>query len=123
MGAEPQKSWQARIAEPTDGLAQAFVESLSYDHRLAVHDVRGSIAHARMLATVGLISNAERDAIEQGLKGIQADLAAGKLLLDPAMEDIHMVIEAELIRRIGDPGRKLHTARSRNDQVAVDLAL
>jgi argininosuccinate lyase len=123
MGAPPQKSWQARIAEPTDGLAQAFVESLSYDHRLAAHDIRGSVAHARMLAAVGLLSTAERDAIEQGLGQIQTDLAAGKIQLDPALEDIHMVIEAELIRRIGDPGRKLHTARSRNDQVAVDLAL
>jgi argininosuccinate lyase len=123
MSSSPAKFWQARIAGANDGLAQAFVESLSYDQRLAVHDIRGSVAHARMLATVGLLSTAERDAIEQGLGQIQSDLAAGKLPLDPALEDIHMVIEAELIKRIGDAGRKLHTARSRNDQVAVDLAL
>jgi argininosuccinate lyase len=118
-----EKSWQARISEATDALAQSFVESISYDRRLYKHDIAGSIAHATMLAKVGLITDAERDAIVEGLKGIERDIEAGNFVFDEAMEDIHMVVEAELIKRIGEPGRKLHTGRSRNDQVALDLAL
>src|SRR4051812_2380196 len=117
------KSWQARIAGATDEIAQQFVESISYDRRLYKHDIAGSIAHATMLAKVGLISDAERDAIVQGLKGIERDIESGNFQFDEAMEDIHMVVEAELIKRIGEPGRKLHTGRSRNDQVALDLTL
>jgi argininosuccinate lyase len=120
---EPQKSWQARIGEATDALAQSFVESISYDRRLYKHDVAGSIAHATMLAKVGLISNGERDAIIEGLKSIERDIEQEKLEFDVAMEDIHMVVEAELIKRVGEPGRKLHTGRSRNDQVALDFIL
>src|SRR5438270_8121441 len=119
----PEKSWQARIGEATDALAQSFVESIIYDRRLYKHDVAGSIAHATMLAKVGLITDPERDAIIQGLKSIERDIEAGTFVFDEAMEDIHMVIEAELIKRIGEPGKKLHTGRSRNDQVATDLAL
>src|SRR3954452_8255352 len=118
-----QKSWQARIGEATDALAQSFVESISYDRRLYKHDIAGSIAHATMLAKVGLINDAERDAISEGLKGIEGDIEGGNFVFDESLEDIHMVIEAELIKRIGEPGRKLHTGRSRNDQVALDLAL
>src|SRR3954447_10964483 len=118
-----EKSWQARISEGTDALAASFVESISYDRRLYKHDIAGSIAHATMLAKVGLINDAERDAIIEGLKGIERDIEGGNFVFDEAMEDIHMVIEAELIKRIGEPGRKLHTGRSRNDQVALDLAL
>jgi argininosuccinate lyase len=118
-----EKSWQARIGEATDALAQSFVESISYDRRLYKHDIAGSIAHATMLAKVGLISDAERDAIIEGLKGIERDIEANNFVFDEAMEDIHMVVEAELIKRIGEPGRKLHTGRSRNDQVALDLML
>jgi argininosuccinate lyase len=119
------KSWQARIGggEAADKLAQSFVESISYDRRMYKHDIAGSIAHATMLAKVGLISDAERDAIIAGLKSIESDIEAGKFEFDESLEDIHMVIEAELIKRIGEPGRKLHTGRSRNDQVATDLAL
>jgi argininosuccinate lyase len=120
---DPQKSWQARIAEATDALAQSFVESISYDKRLYKHDIAGSIAHAAMLAKVGLITEPERAQIEQGLRSIEKDIEADKLPFDLAMEDIHMVVEAELIKRIGEPGRKLHTGRSRNDQVALDFAL
>src|SRR5688572_24326951 len=120
---DPQKSWQARIGEATDAIAQSFVESISYDKRLYKHDIAGSIAHAAMLAKVGLITEDERAQIEQGLRSIEQDLAADKLPLDVAMEDIHMVVEAELIKRIGEPGRKLHTGRSRNDQVAQDFTL
>src|SRR2546421_4625887 len=118
-----EKSWQARISESTDKLAASFVESISYDRRLYKHDIAGSIAHATMLAKVGLISDAERDAIIEGLKGIERDIEGGNFVFDESLEDIHMVIEAELIKRIGEPGRKLHTGRSRNDQVALDLAM
>src|SRR5205823_6982811 len=118
-----EKSWQARISEGTDKLAQSFVESISYDRRLYKHDIAGSIAHATMLAKVKLITDAERDAIVAGLKSIERDIESNNFVFDEKLEDIHMVIEAELIKRIGEPGRKLHTGRSRNDQVAVDLAL
>jgi argininosuccinate lyase len=120
---QPKKSWQSRIAEPTDKLAQKFVESISYDRRLYKHDIAGSIAHATMLAKVRLITDSERDAIVEGLKGIERDIEANNFTFDESLEDIHMVIEAELINRIGEPGRKLHTGRSRNDQVATDLVL
>jgi argininosuccinate lyase len=119
----PNKSWQARIGEATDALAQSFVESISYDRRLYKHDIAGSIAHATMLANVGLITDQDRDAIEKGLKSIERDIEAGNFEFDDSLEDIHMVIEAELIQRIGEPGRRLHTGRSRNDQVAFDLLL
>ncbi|HYE19417.1 MAG TPA: argininosuccinate lyase [Tepidisphaeraceae bacterium] len=126
MPAQPSptdKSWQSRIAEATDALAASFVESISYDRRLYKHDVAGSIAHATMLAKVGLITDAERDAIIDGLKSIERDIEADNFTFDQTLEDIHMVVEAELIKRIGEPGRKLHTGRSRNDQVALDLHL
>ena len=118
-----EKSWQARIGEATDKLAQSFVESISYDRRLYKHDIAGSIAHATMLAKVGLITDGERDQIIDGLKGIERDIEASNFKFDESLEDIHMVIESALIERIGEPGRKLHTGRSRNDQVATDLAL
>jgi argininosuccinate lyase len=118
-----EKSWQARIGEATDALAQSFVESISYDRRLYKHDIAGSIAHATMLAKVGLIADAERDAIIEGLRGIERDIEGDNFKFDISNEDIHMVIEAALIERIGEPGRKLHTGRSRNDQVATDLLL
>jgi argininosuccinate lyase len=119
----PEKSWQARIGEEADVLSQSFVESISYDRRLYKHDIAGSIAHATMLAKVGLISDAERDQIIEGLKSIERDIEADNFKFDISNEDIHMVVEAELIKRVGEPGRKLHTGRSRNDQVATDLAM
>lgn len=120
-----QKSWQARISEATDAIAQKFVESISYDWRLYKHDIAGSIAHATMLAKVKLITDADRDAIVNGLREIEKEIDrdgpkwAG---FKPELEDIHMCVESELTRRIGEPGRRLHTGRSRNDQVATDLA-
>ena len=120
------KSWQARIGEATDAIAQTFVESMSYDWRLYKVDVAGSIAHATMLEKVGLITGADREAIFAGLKEIEAEIDrdgpkwAG---FKPELEDIHMCVESALTERIGEPGRKLHTGRSRNDQVAVDLRL
>jgi len=118
-----QKSWQARIEEETDPQAQSFVESISYDRRLYKHDIAGSIAHATMLAKVGLISDAECAAVVDGLKSIERDIEAGSFKFDQSLEDIHMAIEAALIERVGEPGQKLHTGRSRNDQVATDLLL
>ena len=118
-----EKSWQARISEATDKLAQSFVESISYDRRLYKHDIAGSIAHATMLAKVGLITDPDREAIIAGLKSIEQDIEAGNFVFDESLEDIHMVVEDALIKRIGEPGRRLHTGRSRNDQVALDLSL
>src|SRR5947207_7863397 len=123
---QTEKSWQYRISEATDAIAQTFVESMSYDWRLYKVDVAGSIAHATMLAKVGLITDGDRDAIVKGLKEIEAEIDrdgpkwAG---FKPELEDIHMCVESALTERIGEPGRRLHTGRSRNDQVAVDLAL
>lgn len=123
---KPEKSWQARISEATDAIAQTFVESMSYDWRLYKVDVAGSIAHATMLEKVGLITGADREAIYATLKEIEKEIDrdgpkwAG---FKPELEDIHMCVESALTERIGDPGRKLHTGRSRNDQVAFDLAL
>jgi argininosuccinate lyase len=118
-----EKSWQSRIGGEIDKLAAEFVESISYDRRLYKQDIAGSIAHATMLAKVGLITDQEREQIVQGLKGIERDIEAGKFEFDQSLEDIHMVIEDALIKRIGEPGKKLHTGRSRNDQVALDLSL
>ena len=123
---DPQKSWQSRIGEATDAIAQSFVESISYDWRLYKADVAGSIAHATMLVGRNLISAAERDAIIKALKEIESEIerdGPGWAGFKPELEDIHMCVEAALIERVGEPGRKLHTGRSRNDQVATDLAL
>jgi argininosuccinate lyase len=124
---EPQtKSWQARIGEATDAIAQTFVESMSYDWRLYKADIAGSIAHATMLAHVKLITDAERDKIITGLKQIENEIdedGATWKGFKPELEDIHMCVESALTERIGEPGRKLHTGRSRNDQVATDLML
>ena len=117
------KSWQARIGGANDAMAEAFVESLTYDRRIYKQDIAGSIAHATMLAKVGLISKSELAAIVRGLKSIERDIATGKFQFDESLEDIHMAIEAALIERIGEAGKKLHTGRSRNDQVATDLML
>ena len=123
MAKTKQKSWQARFTQSADKLTEAYVESLSFDQRLWPFDIAGSIAHAEMLADVGLITKADLSAIRKGLTSIQRDIQAGKFKWDFAHEDIHMAIEAALTQRIGDPGKKLHTARSRNDQVALDLRL
>jgi argininosuccinate lyase len=126
MSEAPTKSWQARISEATDAIAQKFVESISYDWRLYKHDIAGSIAHATMLAKVGLITDADRDAIVNGLREIEKEIDRDGPRwsgFKPELEDIHMCVESALTERIGEPGRKLHTGRSRNDQVALDLTL
>ncbi len=104
-------------------IAQAMNASVGFDRRLLDHDVAGSTAHARMLASRGLITAADADAIAAGLARVQARLTAGELPWDPALEDVHMNVEARLIEDIGEAGRRLHTGRSRNDQVALDLRL
>ena len=117
------KAWGGRFSAPTDKLVEAFTESISFDARLAAVDVRGSQAHARMLSEVGLLTTEECDQICGALDQILGELGRGELPLRTELEDIHMHIESALIARLGDVGRKLHTGRSRNDQVATDLKL
>ena len=119
----PAKLWAGRFTEPTDALVERFTESVSFDHRLAKHDIRGSIAHATMLAEVGVLSHADRDAIVGGLEGILADIEAGAFEWRTSLEDVHMNVESVLTERIGDAGKRLHTGRSRNDQVATAVRL
>ena len=120
---ELEKLWAGRAHGALDKAADDFNSSISVDSRMYRQDIRGSMAHAAMLAKQGIISAAEGKALIEGLGGILADIDEGKLAIDPAAEDIHSFIEAVLTERLGDTGRKLHTARSRNDQVAVDTRL
>src|SRR5215471_9772907 len=113
----------ARFSAAMDPAAAALNASIDFDRRLLRDDVRGSQAHARMLAAVGLITPADASAIVDGLERVAAEFERGERALDPALEDVHMNVEARLIELIGEPGRRLHTARSRNDQVATDLRL
>ncbi len=117
------KPWAGRFSEPTDAFVEAFTASVAFDQRLAPQDIRGSIAHASMLARQGILSETERDAIVQGLEQILARVDAGGFEWSVALEDVHMNIEAALTQMIGDAGKKLHTGRSRNDQVATDIRL
>ena len=119
----PAKLWAGRFTEPMDALVERFTESVSFDHRLAKHDIRGSIAHATMLAEVGVLSREDRDAIVAGLEGILADIEAGAFEWRTSLEDVHMNVESVLTERIGDAGKRLHTGRSRNDQVATGVRL
>jgi len=109
--------------EPTDVRVEAFSESVSFDRRLADDDIDGSIAHARMLASVGLMTVPEADSVAHVLEEIRSEIHAGRFEFSASKEDIHLHIESSLTARLGDTGRKLHTARSRNDQVATDLRL
>ena len=117
------KPWGGRFGEKTDRRVEEFSESISFDRRLFEHDIRGSIAHAEMLAYVGLLTTDECKQIMRGLSEIRAEIEAGQFPFVLEREDIHMHVEAALIDRLGDVGRKLHTARSRNDQVATDVKL
>ena len=117
------KLWAGRSEAETSALADAFNSSIAVDGRMYQQDITGSMAHAAMLAKCGILTQADADQIIGGLAGILADLQSGALQLDLQAEDIHMFVEAELTSRIGDVGKKLHTARSRNDQVALDLRL
>ncbi|MFN5746528.1 MAG: lyase family protein, partial [Methylococcaceae bacterium] len=118
-----QKPWAGRFTEATDAFVEAFTASVSFDQRLALHDIQGSIAHATMLSRIGVLTTAERDAIVTGLETIRAEIEQGDFLWSVALEDVHMNIESRLTHRIGDVGKKLHTGRSRNDQVATDIRL
>ncbi len=117
------KPWGGRFAEGMDALVEAFTASVHYDRRLAPYDIQGSIAHATMLGAVGLVTAAEAEAIVRGLEQIRAEVAAGRFEWKRDLEDVHMNIERRLAALVGDAGGKLHTARSRNDQVALDLRL
>lgn len=115
--------WKGRFQQPTSALVQRYGESVSFDWRLYEHDIRGSIAHSKALVKAGILTPEEQQSIEKGLLGIRGDIEAGKFTWKQELEDVHMNIESDLTRRIGAAGAKLHTARSRNDQVATDVRL
>ena len=115
--------WGGRFTKETDKLVYNFNASISFDQKFYKQDIRGSKAHVRMLAKQGILTEEERDQILEGLDGILADVESGKLEITSEYEDIHSFVEANLIDRIGDSGKKLHTGRSRNDQVALDMKL
>ena len=117
------KLWGGRFTKEENELVHDFNESLSFDRRLYRQDIRGSLAHVTMLARQGIVSEEDKEAIIRGLKGILQDLDEGKLEFTKEYEDIHSFVEATLIRRIGEAGKRLHTGRSRNDQVALDMKL
>lgn len=117
------KLWGGRFSEPTDQFVERFTASVTFDQRLYRQDIAGSIAHAKMLQKAHILSSDEADQIVNGLQEIRADIEAGRFEWSVSLEDVHMNIEAELTRRIGVTGKKLHTGRSRNDQVATDIRL
>ena len=115
--------WEGRFKKALDSKVNDFNSSISFDQRMYRQDIAGSMAHSAMLARQGIITENDKELIHQGLCGILADIESGALAFDPEAEDIHMFIEAELTARIGDAGKRLHTARSRNDQVALDTRM
>ena len=117
------KPWGGRFSEPTSELVEQFTQSVDCDYRLYKCDIQGSIAHARMLNHIGILTSKECDSIVNGLLSIEQDIKNGVFKWSRELEDVHMNIEAELTKRIGDAGKKLHTGRSRNDQVATDMRL
>ena len=117
------KLWGGRFEKETSRMMDDFHSSISFDKRLFAQDIRGSMAHAKMLRRQGIISAQDEQAIQQGLAGILKDMQEGKISFPPESEDIHMLVESILTERIGDAGKRLHTGRSRNDQVALDMRL
>jgi len=115
--------WKGRFQQPTSALVQRYGQSVSYDWRLYAHDIRGSIAHAKALVKAGILTQDEFSSIETGLLEIKTDIEAGRFTWSQELEDVHMNIESTLTKRIGPAGARLHTARSRNDQVATDVRL
>ena len=115
--------WGGRFTKETDRLVYNFNASITFDRKLYRQDIRGSLAHVKMLAKQGILTQEEGSRIEEGLKGILEDVENGTLPITEEYEDIHSFVEANLIDRIGDVGKKLHTGRSRNDQVALDMKL
>ena len=118
-----EKLWAGRTAGTTANLVDEINSSIGVDKRLYKRDIAGSIAHAKMMAKQGIISGEEADALIEGLNSIERDITSGDLKIDLTAEDIHMFVEQVLTERIGDTGKMLHTARSRNDQVALDTKL
>ena len=121
--AKTNSAWGGRFQESTDAFVAAFTASVGFDQRLAQEDIAGSRAHAAMLVKQGVLSEADGEAIARGLDAIADEIARGEFVWDTALEDVHMNIEKRLIDRIGDAGKRLHTGRSRNDQVATDIRL
>ena len=119
----PVKPWAGRFNEPTDAFVEAFTASVDFDRRLYRYDIQGSIAHASMLARQGILSEAERDTIVAGLERIRERIEGGAFQWSVSLEDVHMNVESALIVDVGEVGKKLHTGRSRNDQVATDVRL
>ena len=117
------RMWGGRFQEPTDAFVQAFTASVNFDRRLADVDIEGSLAHARMLQRIGVLGEDERLSIERGLAQISSEIARGDFPWSVELEDVHMNIEARLTQLVGDAGKKLHTGRSRNDQIATDIRL
>ncbi|HEX8949819.1 MAG TPA: argininosuccinate lyase, partial [Dissulfurispiraceae bacterium] len=117
------KPWAGRFTEKTSKAVEKYTESISFDRRLWKYDIEGSIAHAKMLARQGIITRADAAKITRGLKEIYQEIEAGRFKFREDLEDIHMNIESALIRKIGETGGRLHTARSRNDQIALDIRL
>jgi argininosuccinate lyase len=117
------KLWGGRFTKETNQLVDEFNASITFDQRFYKQDITGSIAHVTMLAKQGILTEEEGDCIKKGLEGILADIQSGELVIDESCEDIHSFVEATLIERVGDTGKKLHTGRSRNDQVALDMKL
>lgn len=120
---EKNQSWGGRFNEKTDNFVAQFTASIDFDHKLAIHDIQGSLAHAEMLASIGILSSKELIAIKDGFDDIQSAIEAKEFYWSYDLEDVHMNIEAALIKKIGDVGKKIHTGRSRNDQVATDMRL
>ncbi len=120
---QPEKPWGGRFSESTDAFVEEFTASVGFDRRMYAQDIAGSIAHARMLGSTGILSGQEVQTIVEGLKQIQGEIELGEFSWSIAREDVHMNIEARLVELCGDVGKKLHTGRSRNDQVATDLRL
>ncbi len=123
MSDDQYKPWAGRFSEPTDAFVEAFTASVGFDQRMYRHDITGSIAHARMLAHVGVLTEEECRRIVEGLQDILIDIERGDFAWSVSLEDVHMNIEARLTDHIGEVGKKLHTGRSRNDQVATDMRL
>ena len=123
MSKKESSMWGGRFSEPTDEFVQAFTASVTFDQRLAQADIKGSLAHARMLQKVGVLSAEELASIESGLQKILQEIDAGEFDWSVELEDVHMNVEARLTQLIGDAGKKLHTGRSRNDQIATDIRL
>ncbi|MEJ2760858.1 MAG: argininosuccinate lyase [Gammaproteobacteria bacterium] len=125
MASKPtnKKPWGGRFNEATDEFVEQFTESVSFDKRLYHHDIAGSIAHVRMLGKVGVLNRQDCNTIVEGLESIRRDIESGAFVWRKELEDVHMNIESALVERIGDIGKKLHTGRSRNDQIATDMRL